>query len=461
MMEDKFNDDLKKEKEETLGEILDRPTELSEEQKAEIAKEGEFLKKELTATKSNLSMRQIARDGDLCIRFLEQEIAIMAKANELEDNVVENIEKIDKVITKPELVVEPFIAKELPEEPQIESFKRADVFLGKKISFDKNKNILLSIIATIVLGLIIGFFFSVLSLEIDNVGEYFKEIELKEKLSFVLRSLIAAAIFDLVFTIFLGKYIAIKGILVAFYYIIEVITYPVLLIINICRKISYVRNLKDEEYEYQYACSKINEENRRKKEAYDSQVRAKRKVFDAAWKEKADERKAQIMIYKLDIARCEYLSDVCREAMTISRQSFCLPDQYNTIEIKKDLLNRMKNMFVYDLVETIDRYEKEKEGKQRFEVEQKARNQQLEVLQKMSLEMDRISKQVSASNQAAREAQQRQIKELEQIRSQNAEMLRQQKQSQEKQAKELEKISKNTQDVNDSLSYWDTNLNRV
>ena len=439
--------------EESLTAILNSPTEISKEQKAEFEKEGLKLKEELTVVKTDLSMRQVARDGDLCIRFLEQEIAIMAKANDLEDNVVENIEKIDKVITKPECVVEPFVAKELPEEPQIEPFKRADVFLGKKISFDKNKNILLSIIATIVLGLIIGFFFSVLSLEIDNVGEYFKEIELKEKLSFVLRSLIAAAIFDLVFTIFLGKYIAIKGILVAFYYIIEVITYPVLLIINICRKIFYVRNLKDEEYEYQYACSKIKEENRKKKEAYDSQVRARRKVFDAAWKEKADERKAEIMIYKLDIARCEYLSAVCREAMRISRQSFCLPDQYNTVEIKKDLLNRMKNMFVVDLVETIDKYEKDKENKKRFEEEQKAREEQLHIFREVSVKLDGISRQVHVNTIEAQKAQQRQIEELERIRNQNAEMLKQQKQAQEKQSEELKNISENTKNTYRATAY--------
>lgn len=444
MMEDKFNDDLKKEKEETLGEILDRPTELSEEQKAEIAKEGEFLKKELTATKSNLSMRQIARDGDLCIKFLEQELAITAKADEIDDDMGEILEEISVIISKPKLETAPFVAKELPQEPKKEPFERTDVFGGKKVSFEKDKCIILSVVATIILSLFVGFFVARVIVDVENFAS---EIE------FWLLAIASSVAFCAVFTFVFGKFNGIKGILIAFYYIIEVITFPVYAIINLFKRIENAKKQKIEENEYQELLLKVMQENKKLRETYDLQVSIKRRAMDAEWEEKSDERKERIMACKREIAKCDHLSEICRESMQISRQSFCLPEQYNMTEVKYELLNRMKNMYVSDLVETIDRYEKDKESKQRFDAEQKAREEQMRVFREVSVKLDGISGQIRVSNLEAQQAQQRQIAELERIRAQNAEMMKQQKQAQEKQSEELEKISKNTKDTYRATSY--------
>ena len=313
---------------------------------------------------SDVGVTEIAKNRDLCIKALTQDVCINAKIENCKKELNNKKEIIEKVNTKPQ----PNVAgdKRPPFKPYIQPFRWSHVLGGYKvIDWQWDYEDLVAWICTFVLTVCSTFLLLCLGFAISYIrGTVQSDFWWIMLFTGSGATLIAA-------TLFAFKFFMLKVVLTVLYWALYGLTLPIYLIVNFVRYMVFKKRRAQITAEY---TRELEEYNRSLREnfnvSYHEQMKKAIEEIDVKWKEGEEERLEITKKLSAEIAEIEgYLSQLY-SVKERAEKVFVCPDDYNDLKTKMVLLGFLENIKAYTLKDAI-RYYDECSTREKIRLERK------------------------------------------------------------------------------------------
>jgi len=305
----------------------------------------------LLTFESDVGVTEIAKNRDLCIKALTQDVSINAKIENCKKELKNKKEIIEKINTKPKPVV--VSDQHPPYKPYVQPFRWSHLLGGYKvIDWQWDYADLVAWICTFVLTICSTFMLMCAGFAVSYIrGTVQNDFWWIMLFTGAGTTLIAGILFAF-------KFFMLKVVLTVLYWVLYGFTFPIYLIVNFVRFIVFKRRRAHINAEYTRELEEYNKKLRENYNlSYHEQMKKAIEEIDAKWQEGEKERLETTERLSQEINEIErYLSELYL-AKEKAEKVFICPEDYSDLKTKMVLLGFLENIKAYTLKDAIRYYD--------------------------------------------------------------------------------------------------------